>query len=163
MRYAALYLQNDYTLQCNWLLIPSVRWDYNDVFASRHGKARHDVQYQQNTRFKANFGSDYRAPTASELYMDWTHSSYVCIQGNPNLRPETAIDYDFGFEAEKGSISSKGSYFHNRVKDLIDYEYQGVSPTLHLYSYKYYNIEHAVIQGIEAEAKRIGDKLTLFV
>lgn len=163
MRYAALYLQDEYTPQRNWLLIPSVRWDYNDVFGSKvTAKIGTTYNFSKNARFKANFGSAYRAPTASELYMDWTHSSYAYIQGNPNLRPETAIDYDFGFEAEKGRTSGKVSYFHNRVKDLIDYEYQGVSPTTHLYSYKYYNVEHAVIQGIEAEAKqRVGDKLTL--
>lgn len=116
----------------------------------------------RNTRFKANIGSAYRAPTASELYMDWTHSSYAYIKGNPDLRPETALDIDAGFEAEKGRTSGKISYFHNKVKDLIDYAYEGADPTTHLYTYKYYNVSRAVIQGLEAEAKqKLGSRFSL--
>lgn len=35
MRYAALYLQDEWMPQEKWLWIPSVRWDYNDVFGSK--------------------------------------------------------------------------------------------------------------------------------
>lgn len=161
MRYAALYLQDEWTPQQRWLLIPSVRWDYSDVFGSKvTAKIGSTYQLSRNTRLKANFGSAYRAPTASELYMDWSHASYAYIKGNPDLRPETALNFDIGLEAERGRTSGKLSYFHNKVKDLIDYEYEGV--TSGLYTYRYYNVDQAVIQGLEAEAKqRLGDKFSL--
>lgn len=161
MRYAAFYLQDEWTPQTNWLLIPSVRWDYNDVFGSKvTAKLGSTYSFSKNMRFKANVGSAYRAPTASELYMDWSHSSYAYIKGNPDLRPETALNFDIGLEAEQGRTSGKLSYFHNKVSDLIDYEYEGV--TSGLYTYRYYNVSRAAIQGLEAEAKqKFGEKFAL--
>lgn len=161
MKYAALYAQDEWLAGRNWLLIPSVRWDYSDVFGSKvTGKLGSTYHLSRNTRLKANFGSAYRAPTASELYMDWSHSGYAYILGNKDLRPETAVNFDIGLEAEKGRTSGKLSYFHNKVKDMIDYEYQGI--TTGLYTYKYYNVDKATIQGLEAEAKqKLGDKFAL--
>lgn len=161
MKYAAFYAQDEWKINHNWLLMPSVRWDYSDTFGSKiTSKLSSTYKLSNNTRLKANLGTAYRAPTASELYMDWTHGSYAYILGNKDLRPETAFNFDIGIEAEKSKTSGKLSYFHNKVKDMIDYEYQGV--TSGLYTYKYYNVDNAVIQGLEAEAKqKLSDKFAL--
>lgn len=162
MRYAAFYLQDEWTPQTRWLIIPSVRWDYSSAFGNKvTAKLGSTYQLSPQTRLKFNLGTAYRAPTASELYMDWSHASYAYIKGNPDLRPETALDFDLGIEAEQGRTAGKLTYFHNKVKDLIDYRYEGVTPS-RLYTYRYYNVDEAVIQGLEAGAsQRLGDRFTL--
>ena len=161
MKYAALYVQDKWKVNRSWLLIPSVRYDYVNVFGSKAtGSLSSTYDINKNTRLKINLGSTYRSPTASELYMNWLHDSYAYLLGNKNLRPETAVDFDVALETEHGHTSGRLSYFHNKIKDMIDYAYQGI--TSGLYTYQYYNVGNAVIQGLEAEAKqKLGTKFTL--
>ena len=159
--YEAVYLQDEWMPDTRWTVIPSVRYDHSGDFGSKvTAKLGSTYKLSRNARLKANFGSAYRAPTASEMYMDWSHSSYAYILGNPDLQPETSLNFDFSIEAEKGRTSGKIGYFRNKVKNLIDYEYIGT--TSGLYTYRYYNVNKATIQGIEAEAtQKLGDKFSL--
>ena len=163
MNYAALYLQDEWVASPRWLLIPSIRWDYNDVFGSEiTGKLGTTYKINKGLRFKANIGTAYRAPTASELYFDWRHSPAaqvnVHIIGNPDLKPEKAFNFDVGVEGERGKTFGKLTYFHNKVEDLININtvmtiIPGFPPT-RLMTGTYNNIEDATIQGVEFEAKQ---------
>ena len=163
MNYAALYLQDEWVASPRWLLIPSIRWDYNDVFGSEiTGKLGTTYKMSKNLRFKANIGTAYRAPTASELYFDWRHTPNaridVHIIGNPNLKPEKSFNFDIGIEAERGKTSGKLSYFRNKVEDLIDTDkfttlLPGFPPRV-LVTSTYQNIDKATIQGVEFEVKQ---------
>ena len=159
--YEVVYLQDEWMPDRKWTVIPSVRYDHSGDFGGKvTAKLGSTYKMSRNTRLKANVGSAYRAPTASEMYMDWSHSSYAYILGNPDLQPETSLNFDFSLEAEKGRTSGKIGYFRNKVKNLIDYEYIGT--TSGLYTYRYYNVNKAAIQGIEAEAtQKLGDKFSL--
>ena len=163
MNYAALYLQDEWVASPRWLLIPSIRWDYNDVFGSEvTGKLGTTYKINKGLRFKANVGTAYRAPTASELYFDWRHTPNarmdVHIIGSPNLKPEKSFNFDIGIEAERGKTSGKLSYFHNKVEDLINTNpvitpLPGFPPRM-LATVTYQNVDSATIQGIELEAKQ---------
>ena len=163
MNYAALYLQDEWVASPRWLLIPSIRWDYNDIFGSEiTGKLGTTYKVSKNLRFKANIGTAYRAPTASELYFDWRHTPNarmdVHIIGNPNLKPEKSFNFDIGIEAERGKTSGKLSYFRNKVEDLININtvitpLPGFPPRV-LATGTYQNIDSATIQGIELEARQ---------
>lgn len=163
MNYAALYLQDEWVASPCWLLIPSIRWDYNDVFGSEvTGKLGTTYKINKGLRFKANVGTAYRAPTASELYFDWRHTPNarmdVHIIGSPNLKPEKSFNFDIGIEAERGKTSGKLSYFHNKVEDLINKNpvitpLPGFPPRM-LATVTYQNVDSATIQGIELEAKQ---------
>ncbi|WP_281539539.1 TonB-dependent receptor plug domain-containing protein [Selenomonas noxia] len=163
MNYAALYLQDEWVASPRWLLIPSIRWDYNDVFGSEvTGKLGTTYKINKGLRFKANVGTAYRAPTASELYFDWRHTPNarmdVHIIGSPNLKPEKSFNFDIGIEAERGKTSGKLSYFHNKVEDLINKNpvitpLPGFPPRM-LATVTYQNVDSATIQGIELEAKQ---------
>ena len=163
MNYAALYLQDEWVASPRWLLIPSIRWDYNDVFGSEvTGKLGTTYKINKGLRFKANVGTAYRAPTASELYFDWRHTPNarmdVHIIGSPNLKPEKSFNFDIGIEAERGKTSGKLSYFHNKVEDLININtvitpLPGFPPRM-LATVTYQNVDSATIQGIELEAKQ---------
>ena len=163
MDFAALYVQDEWLASPRWTIIPSVRWDHSDVFGSEvTGKLGTTYKMSKGLRFKANVGTAYRAPTASELYFDWRHTPNarmdVHLIGNPNLKPEKSFNFDIGIEAERGKTSGKLSYFRNKVEDLININtvitpLPGFPPRL-LATGTYQNIDSATIQGIELEARQ---------
>ena len=163
MNFAALYVQDEWLVSPRWTVIPSVRWDHSDVFGSEMtGKLGTTYKINKGLRFKANVGTAYRAPTASELYFDWRHTPAarvnVHIVGNPDLKPEKALNFDLGIEGERGKTFGKLTYFHNKVEDLININtvvtvIPGFPPT-RLMTGTYQNIDNATIQGVELEAKQ---------
>ena len=164
MDFAALYVQDEWLASPRWTIIPSVRWDHSDVFGSEvTGKLGTTYKINKGLRFKANVGSAYRAPTASELYFDWRHTPArkinVHIVGNPDLKPEKALNFDLGIEGERGKTFGKLTYFHNKVEDLINVNVvntviPGPPPPAILSTGTYQNIDSATIQGVELEAKQ---------
>ena len=165
MDYAAFYLQDEWLASPRWLIIPSLRWDYNSEFGNElTGKLGTTYKITKDVRFKANIGTAYRAPTASELYFSWHHTPNakmdVQINGNPNLKPEKALNFDLGFEMEKGKTFGKLTYFHNKVDDLIAIDTvirpipNSGFPPRRLATGTYKNIDSATMQGIEAEMRQ---------
>ena len=165
MDYAAFYLQDEWLASPRWLIIPSLRWDYNSEFGNElTGKLGTTYKITKDVRFKANIGTAYRAPTASELYFSWHHTPNakmdVQINGNPNLKPEKALNFDLGFEVEKDKTFGKLTYFHNKVDDLIAIDTvtrvipgSGFPPR-RLATGTHRNIDSATMQGIEAEMRQ---------
>ena len=160
VNYTALYVQDEWLINPDWLLIPSLRWDHSSSFGSKiTGKIGTTYKINKDVRFKANIGTAYRAPTSSELYMDWDGMPSgmpfkLWIHGNPNLKPETALNFDLGFELEKDKTFGKITYFHNKVDDMITSipkrEF-GPPPVWHQY---YINKKQATMQGLEFEARQ---------
>ena len=163
MDYTAFYLQDEWLASPRWLIIPSLRWDYNSEFGNElTGKLGTTYKITKDVRFKANIGTAYRAPTASELYFSWHHTPNarmdVQINGNPNLKPEKALNFDLGFEMEKDKTFGKITYFHNKVDDLINIDtvmsrLPGFPPRM-LATGTYRNIDSATMQGVELEARQ---------
>ena len=163
MDYTAFYLQDEWLASPRWLIIPSLRWDYNSEFGNElTGKLGTTYKITKDVRFKANIGTAYRAPTASELYFSWHHTPNarmdVQINGNPNLKPEKALNFDLGFEMEKDKTFGKITYFHNKVDDLINIDtvmsrLPGFPPRV-LATGTYRNIDSATMQGVELEARQ---------
>ena len=164
VRYAALYVQDEWLASPDWLLIPSIRWDYSSSFGSKvTGKLGTTYKINKDLRFKANIGTAYRAPTASELYLDWPGmpgGANLWLHGNSNLKPETALNFDLGFELEQGKTFGKITYFHNKVNDLINGTVDHFEtihpgpPPIKIMHIKYQNVEEAILQGIELEARQ---------
>ncbi|MFI5324299.1 MAG: TonB-dependent receptor plug domain-containing protein, partial [Thermodesulfobacteriota bacterium] len=65
--------------------------------------------------FKGNIGHSYRAPNFGELFFP----NEGFIRGNPNLKPETAYDFDLGFILSHRLGSLEVTYFRNHIDDLI--------------------------------------------
>ena len=167
VNYAALYVQDEWLVHPDWLLIPSLRWDHSSSFGNKvTGKLGTTYKINKDLRFKANIGTAYRAPTASELYLDWAGmpaSGWLppgwvfWLQGNPDLKPETALNFDLGFEWEKGKTFGKITYFHNKVDDLIT-SIPKVDRMKKIYRMVQVNKKEATMQGLEFEAKQeMGD------
>ena len=175
--YYAAYIQDEWQVEENWLMIPSIRFDHNSAFGNKVTyKLGNTYKLSDNTRLKFNIGTAYRAPTEAELYMNWTHTPVstpafnmnVYVTGNPNLKPETSYNFDFGLEAESksGRSSGKLTYFHSKFDDLINSQstttrVPGFPVTVNVVS-QYVNVDSAEIQGAEAEFKqKLGKNFTL--
>ena len=173
MDFAALYLQDEWVVNPRWLIIPSLRWDYNSEFGNElTGKLGTTYKITKDVRFKANVGTAYRAPTASELYFSWQHlptpRMEVHINGNPDLKPEKALNFDLGFEFEQDKTFGKITYFHNKVDDLINPNTIVTARFIPGFGRRmianstYGNIDSATMQGVELEARQaLGSGFTL--
>ena len=98
----------------------SVRYDANDRFG---GKATYRVAplyviKETGTRLKASLGSGFKAPTLDELFHDYPAFDFFA---NPNLKPETSLGYELGFEQALAAttVSFGATYFHNNIRNLI--------------------------------------------
>lgn len=150
MAFHAFYVQDEWTPNDKWLIIPAVRYDYSDKYGSYVApKVGATYQFSDHFRFKTNYGKGFRAPSLSQLYMDSTPMPTTHIWGNPDLEPEKSLNWDAGLEGEWGKAFGKVTYFHNSVTDLIDTdplpEEDGIKQV------RYKNIHEATIQGVETE------------
>lgn len=133
----AAYIQDEWLLGDKWEIIPAVRYDHHSEFGSKT-TPHIGVTYLANdhNRFKANWGEGYKAPSVSELYMDYTHMGVLTL-GNPNLRPEESKKWDLSYEGEWGKTFGKITYFHNDIDNMISTRTVGGR---HGYN-EYYNID----------------------
>lgn len=133
----AAYIQDEWLLGDKWEIIPAVRYDHHSEFGSKT-TPHIGVTYLANdhNRFKVNWGEGYKAPSVSELYMDYTHMGVLTL-GNPNLRPEESKNWDLSYEGEWGKTFGKITYFHNDIDNLISTRTVGGR---HGYN-EYYNID----------------------
>jgi outer membrane cobalamin receptor len=149
----SVYFQDDwkYDFDHVWKLsvVPAVRLDsypedgVGSQFSPKIGIAfSHDDTWRGSVR--GNVGRVFRAPTYSDLY--WPEDSWT--KGNPELKPEKGITYDFGFIvqfAELGSWNIEMTYFASKLDDLILWA-SGAN-----YIWKPENVSKANTNGLESK------------
>jgi vitamin B12 transporter len=98
----------------------SVRYDSYDTFG---GKPTFRIAPallipETDTKLKGSVGSGFKAPTLSELFQNFPSFNFF---GNPNLKPETSLGYDMGFEQTllEKRVQFGATYFHNNIENLI--------------------------------------------
>jgi iron complex outermembrane receptor protein len=110
----------------------------------------------EDVTLRSTIGTAFRTPTIFELYTTTRTGSFT-FQSNPNLKPETAVTFDFGGEwrvTPKTSLTA--TYFHTELDDLIYYQTVGTT-------FRYLNAGHARIDGAEFGLKTAPiDGLKLF-
>jgi vitamin B12 transporter len=133
-------------LQSNWsdrlFDTVSVRYDDNGQFG---GKAtfRFAPAYlipETGTKLKATVGTGYNPPTLDELYDNYPQFDFFA---NPNLKPETSLGYDAGFEQAllNKRVDFGATWFENYIDNLITINDAGTS---------YENIGKATTYGVES-------------
>jgi vitamin B12 transporter len=122
----------------------SVRYDDNDRFG---GKVTYRVApvfliNEAGTKLKASIGTGFKAPTLDQMFQNFPDFGFFA---NPNLKPETSLGYDLGFEQSLsgGSIRFGATYFRNNIKNLIESNADFTS---------YANVGRAVTDGVESFA-----------
>ncbi len=124
------------------VITESLRRDiYTDFDNKTTGKIGIKHYLKKKVYISANYGTAYNIPTLYQLF-----DGFV---GNPNLKPEDVKGYDLSLNYKNFSIT----YFYNKIKDLIDYDFN---------TYKYKNIKGtSKIKGIEAGYKRYFTKTNI--
>ena len=115
----------------------SLRLDDNSRFGSVvTGRIAPSYRIEETgTRLKASFGNGFKAPPLESLFGPFAH--------NPNLKAESSVGYDIGFDQQVGSqVSGGATWYHNDIKNLIE---SGPGPT-----FAPINIDKARTQGVEA-------------
>lgn len=151
----SLYLYDEYRVDNKLLLTPAIRYDYHKSFGS-HTSPNLGATYfiSDKSRFKANYGTSYRAPSVDELYGAFTHGGIwggMAIVGNPDLKPEKSKGWEISYEQEFGdTTSAKLTYFDNKKEDAISYKIEIAHPSQ---MGKFYNIDSTSSKGVEFEIK----------
>ena len=141
MNNAGYYLQN----QLDWLerfhTTLGGRLDDNSLYGShltwRYNQSVEVPELQQ--RLKANVGTAFRPPSLCEL-------NKACY-GNPDLKPETSLNWDAGLEQDLLDKKVTGGvlYFDNRFSNLIQWD-----PSANGGLGNVENVSSAVARGIES-------------
>lgn len=112
--------------------------------ARRYSSANFGILYAYSNRlhFHTNVSRNSRIPQLFELYGD-----RGLFNGNNELKPERAINADFGVRLKVGSFESKSSIFYRTLKDgiFISYGSSGTGQAI--------NISQSQIVGVEADNK----------
>jgi vitamin B12 transporter len=119
----------------------SVRYDDNDRFGSKvtYRLAPAYLIGATGTKLKASVGSGFKAPTLAEMFQNFPNFNFYA---NPNLRPESSVGYDFGFEQRLADSLQFGvTYYRNNIKNLITDNAAFTS---------YANVGRAVTDGVES-------------
>lgn len=164
----SFFLQDEWQASEKWLIIPAIRFDGSDTF-NNHWSPKIGATYTVNDsiRVKANFGQGYSAPGITEMYHAWEMYTQGTTavgapgwwwQGNPDLEAETSTNFDISLEKDFRKSSVKATYFWNRIKNYIDYDYlRGNSGNIVTRAtatgvdnvYTYYNLGSVQLQGVE--------------
>jgi vitamin B12 transporter len=120
----------------------SVRYDDNDRFGGKftYRIAPAYVIDATGTKLKASVGTGFKAPTLSQMFQNFPEFDFF---GNPDLKPESSLGYDVGFEqAVAGNAARFGAtYFHNDIKNLITDNADFTSLA---------NVGRAITEGVES-------------
>jgi vitamin B12 transporter len=139
-------LQSEFTK--NFYLVSNVRQDDNESFGE-HTTWRFAPVFivpMTETKLKATYGTGFKAPTLTELYVN--NPSFGVV-ANPNLAPEISKGYDAGFEQTlfNNRFSFGATYFRNDIKNLIVGTFDA---TTNISSYT--NVGLAKMNGVESFA-----------
>lgn len=113
-------------------------------------------QLTQGWLLTSNVARAFREPNLFERYFFGRGSVGGFVVPNPNLKPETSVQFDVGTRLHRGPARITFNYFLNRLKDLVVRESStfmgmntiGGQPVSHNV-----NLDESRIQGVEASAE----------
>lgn len=70
--------------------------------------------------FYAKYGYGYKAPNATQLYLNYGGPGTYLALGNPDLKPEISHGWELGVNAGDKDLGGRLAYFDNRYRDFID-------------------------------------------
>lgn len=97
----------------------NARHDDNSQFGGKTtGLLAYGYDLTPSLRLRGSIATAFNAPTFNQLYWPMA-SSPTSYHGNPDLKPERALNRELGIRWTRGAHSVELNYFDNRVKDLI--------------------------------------------
>jgi vitamin B12 transporter len=103
-----------------FFLVANGRIDDNDRFGEHetYRLAPAFIVPWTDTKLRASYGTGFKAPTLEELFVSFPAFLFFA---NPNLKPETSVGYDYGFEQPlfDRKVVFGVTYYHNNITNLI--------------------------------------------
>ncbi len=134
-RTTGCYIQDEVRVGRAFFATAGVRLDDHSKFGTKttYRLAASYLILQTGTRFKATYGTGFKAPSLYQLYSQY---------GDPNLKPEESTGWDVGFEQSliDKRLSFGATYFHNAFDNMILFD--SATST-------YENVGKAVTEGVE--------------
>ena len=87
------------------------------------------------------FNRGFRAPSISELFLEYESSYGLLLQGNPELEPESLTSLEGGLKFQKEQVSFFGNVFFNHYSDMIDF----------IYTIPVRSVNREIVRGIGVE------------
>jgi len=119
-----LYLQDQYQLRPTTSLFAGLRWDQNSVYGPQVSPRLSLVHHlPSNQTLRLSYGTAFRAPTISELYVNLNEpinpELNINVSGSTNIKPEKIASLEAGYR-----VDVRGGYvglnlFSNRISDVI--------------------------------------------
>ena len=97
---------------------------------------------------RANISQGYTYPSLSELFLTTTAGGQT-VNGNPDLKPETATNYEIGGRFDGGNVVLDAAIFYTEAKDYITTVADPSNPGQLIYD----NVDNADSWGFEIAAE----------
>ena len=85
-----------------------------------------DWKFTPHLNLLAKYSTGFRAPTSDETWLLFPHPDFY-LKANPNLKAETAKNFELGLAGSGKSGNFKLSGFQTRYRNFIELTYMGVS------------------------------------
>ena len=178
-----LFAQNTAELTERLDLVLGLRYDDIDSSPDEEGLTADSVSQtsfqagvlfdlSQDWALTASLNESFRAPALRELFIGGQHFPGNFYVPNPDLKPESARNYELGLRFDRSGVMTANdrlrvriSVFRNDVDDLIEQRVRGADePAPFTDTTRFENVGEARIEGLEAEIRwRSGDyHLNLF-
>lgn len=102
----------------------------------------------EDTILRANISQGYTYPSLSELYLT-TFAGGETTNGNPNLKPETATNYEIGARLDRANLVLDAVVFYTKSKDYITRVQDPLNPG----DFVFENVDSADSLGFEIAAE----------
>lgn len=85
-----------------------------------------DWKFTSHLNLLAKYSTGFRAPTSDETWLLFPHPDFY-LKANPNLKAETAKNFELGLAGSGKAGNFKFSGFQTRYRNFIELTYMGVS------------------------------------
>ena len=152
LNYYSAYIMDDWQVGKKLLIIPALRYTNHSHFGVNVSPSiGATYKARNNVRIKTNIGTSFATGGIAELYHDWEmyepslndrppiRNGWL-FEGNPELKPEKALNMDISVEKEfDKKTSAKITLFRNDYKDYMQIMYKGEKDSKNLYGRTYHD------------------------
>ena len=152
LNYYSAYIMDSWQVSKNLLVIPALRYTNHSHFGVNLSPSiGATYKVRPDLRVKANIGTSFATGGIAELYHDWEmyepslnptppiRNGWL-FEGNPELKPEKALNMDISVEKDfNKKTSAKVTLFRNDYKDYMQIMYMGEKESKNLYGRTYFD------------------------